>query len=99
MRARPAIALMLLLLPCFLLTAALVLCRARPFDTTAPRALAARLPAPDLALASGARYLRMPSLEERWAGFEDSPGLLDLDPAGGFFDPSAIAEGVPPRAP
>jgi hypothetical protein len=33
----------------------------------------------------------MPSLEEQWAPFEDSPGLLDMDPAGGFFYPGPAA--------
>lgn len=61
--------------------------RVRPQPRPPAAALARRLPAPDLALASGARQLRMPSLEEQWAPFEDSPGLLDADPAGGFFRP------------
>lgn len=89
MRAGTTVAFTMLLLPCLLTLAVAAACRPRPHDTEAPRAVAARLPAPDLALAGGARYLRMPSLEERCAGFEDSPGLLDLDPAGGFFDPRA----------
>lgn len=65
------------------------LARPHPRDLQAVRAVAARLPAPDLALAGGARHLRMPSLEEQWAPFEDSPGLLDVDPAGGFFHPGS----------
>jgi hypothetical protein len=49
--------------------------------------LAARLPAPDLAVANGSRQLRMPSLEEPWAPFHDAPGALDADPAGAYFLP------------
>ena len=84
--SRRVIAFLALLLP--LLVIALVSARARPQPRGDFSALARRLPAPDLALASGARHVRLPSLEEPSAGFEDSPGLLDLDPAGGFFLPS-----------
>lgn len=78
----------LLVLPLFVIGTVSLLARPRPHDLAAARSLARRLPAPDLALASGSRQLRMPSLEEQWAPFEDSPGLLDIDPAGGFFRPS-----------
>lgn len=79
----------MLVLP--LLTTVLVALLARPRDRSVEPAMrvAVRLPAPDLALAGGARHLRMPSLEEPGAPFHDSPGLLDLDPAGGFFLPRA----------
>lgn len=79
-------------MPLFVVLLVAMLARPKPRvpDSASPaRAVAARLPAPDLALAGGARHLRMPSLEEQWAPFEDSPGLLDLDPAGGFFYPGA----------
>lgn len=83
-----AASLTVLLLPLCVILLVAWLVRPRMPSTDAARAVAARLPAPDLALAGGARHLRMPSLEERSAAFHDSPGLLDMDPAGGFFLPS-----------
>lgn len=52
--------------------------------------LAPRLPSSDLALAGGARWLRMPSLEEPAAAFADGPALPDPDPAGGAMAPPGI---------
>jgi hypothetical protein len=49
--------------------------------------LAPRLPAGDLALSGGARWLRFPSLEEPGAAFADGPALPDPDPAGGAMAP------------
>ncbi len=49
--------------------------------------LAPRLPSSDLALSGGARWLRMPSLEEPGAAFADGPALPDPDPAGGAMAP------------
>ena len=86
-----AASLTLLALPAGVVVLTAWLARAHAPDPAPARAVAARLPAPDLALAGGARHLRMPSLEERWAPFEDSPGLLDVDPAGGFFYPGTLA--------
>jgi len=50
-------------------------------------AVARRLPSSDLALSGGARWLRMPSLEEPGAAFADGPALPDPDPAGGVMSP------------
>jgi len=91
MSRRLAASLTALLLPLCVIGLVAWLARPRSFETGAARTLAARLPAPDLALAGGARHLRMPSLEERSAAFHDSPGLLDVDPAGGFFLPDRQA--------
>lgn len=49
--------------------------------------VARRLPSSDLALSGGARWLRMPSLEEPTAAFADGPALPDPDPAGGAMAP------------
>ena len=50
-------------------------------------AVAARLPSSDLALSGGARWLRMPSLEEPGAAFQDGPALPDPDPGDGAMSP------------
>jgi hypothetical protein len=60
---------------------------ARAEDAPAIRILATRLPSSDLALSGGARWLRMPSLEEPNAAFADGPALPDPDPAGGAMAP------------
>lgn len=60
---------------------------ARRAEEPAIAALARRLPASDLALSGGARWLRMPSLEEPNAAFADGPALPDPDPAGGAMAP------------
>jgi hypothetical protein len=41
----------------------------------------------DLALSSGARWLRHPSQTEAGAAFADLPGALDIDPAGAAIGP------------
>jgi len=41
----------------------------------------------DLALSSGARWLRHPSQTEAGAPFADLPGALDIDPAGAAIGP------------
>ncbi len=61
--------------------------RAARRDDAAVRAVVARLPAGDLALAGGARHLRFPSLEEPGAAFADGPASVDVDPAGGAVAP------------
>ena len=53
--------------------------------------VARRLPSSDLALSGGARWLRMPSLEEPGAAFADGPALPDPDPAGGIMAPPRAA--------
>jgi hypothetical protein len=60
---------------------------ARRKDEPSLQAVAARLPSSDLALSGGARWLRMPSLEEPSAAFADGPALPDPDPAGGAMAP------------
>lgn len=50
----------------------------------ARRALAARIGLADLALSSGARWLRHPSQVEPAAPLADAPGALDVDPAGAW---------------
>jgi len=60
---------------------------ARAADLPALRVLVTRLPSSDLALSGGARWLRMPSLEEPNAAFADGPALPDPDPAGGAMAP------------
>ncbi len=59
----------------------------RGHDQAAIDAVARRLPSSDLALSGGARWLRMPSLEEPGAAFADGPALPDPDPAGGVMAP------------
>jgi hypothetical protein len=61
--------------------------RARELDRPSIDALSPRLPASDLALSGGARWLRFPSLEEPGAAFQDGPALPDPDPAGGAMAP------------
>jgi hypothetical protein len=61
--------------------------RTRSADQPAIDALAPYLPASDLALSGGARWLRFPSLEEPGAAFQDGPALPDPDPAGGAMAP------------
>ncbi len=61
--------------------------RARRGDEPAVLAVAARLPSTDLSLSGGARWLRMPSIEEPSAPFDVGPAMLDPDPAGGMMAP------------
>ena len=61
-------------------------------------ALAPRLPSADLALSGGARWLRVPSLEEPGAAFADGPALPDPDPAGGSMAPPRAAWAREPSA-
>jgi hypothetical protein len=61
--------------------------RARANDSRAVSEIAPRLPAGDLALSGGARWLRFPSLEEPNAAFADGPAVPDPDPAGGAMAP------------
>ncbi len=49
--------------------------------------VAARLPAPALALSGGGRWLRAPALEEPGAAFAEGPAMPDADPAGGTMAP------------
>nr|MDQ3037253.1 hypothetical protein [Myxococcota bacterium] len=49
--------------------------------------LAARTGLADLALSSGARWLRHPSQVEPAAAIADVPGALDVDPAGAWIGP------------
>lgn len=60
------------------------------------RAVIARLPSSDLALSGGARWLRMPSLEEPGAAFADGPALRDPDPAGAAIAPPTSLWGWEP---
>lgn len=60
---------------------------ARDRDASSIRTIAQRLPAGDLALSGGARWLRSPSLEEPGAAFADGPASPDPDPAGGAMAP------------
>jgi hypothetical protein len=60
---------------------------AREGETAAIFAVAARLPSLDLSLSGGARWLRMPSIEEPSAPFDLGPAMLDPDPAGGMMAP------------
>lgn len=55
------------------------------------RAVGRALPAPDLAVAPGARHLRHPSHEEPWAAFADGPATRDADPSGGMLAAPAAA--------
>jgi hypothetical protein len=61
--------------------------RARERDDAGVLAVVARLPGADLALSGGARWLRMPSIEEPSAPFDLGPAMLDPDPAGGIMAP------------
>jgi hypothetical protein len=60
---------------------------ARGKELGAVRAVAPLLPSNDLALAGGARWVRVPSMEEPGAAFSDGPALPDPDPAGGVMAP------------
>ena len=51
------------------------------------RAVVALLGFGDLALSSGARWLRHPSQTEPGAPFADLPGAVDIDPAGAALGP------------
>jgi hypothetical protein len=61
--------------------------RIRAGEQPAIDAVAKRLPAPDLALSGGARWLRSPSMEEPGAAFAEGPAMPDADPAGGIMAP------------
>lgn len=62
--------------------------RAADGDGRALRAaLASRIGLADLALSSGARWLRHPSQVEPAAAIADVPGALDVDPAGAWISP------------
>ncbi|AKF04640.1 hypothetical protein [Sandaracinus amylolyticus] len=50
-------------------------------------ALARTIGLPDLALSSGARWLRHPSQVEPAGALSDAPGALDVDPAGAWIAP------------
>jgi hypothetical protein len=89
------VGLCLLLGACLLLAAVSVDARRlraqRRAEQPAIDAVARRLPAPDLALSGGARWLRSPSLEEPGAAFAEGPAMPDEDPAGGVMaPPSAV---------
>jgi hypothetical protein len=85
------IALLLLVSPAFVIALIGVDARSRRTErrANAPAiaAVARRLPAGDLALSGGARWLRSPSLEEPGAAFADGPASPDPDPAGGAMAP------------
>lgn len=49
--------------------------------------LAASIGLTDLALSSGARWLRHPSQAEPAAAISEVPGALDVDPAGAWIGP------------
>jgi hypothetical protein len=72
--------------------------RARQGDDAAVLAVAARLPSTDLSLSGGARWLRMPSIEEPSAPFDLGPAMLDPDPAGGIMAPPREAWALEPGA-
>lgn len=90
MKTKP-IAVLLLASPVLVVAVIDVDARGRRTDReqSAPaiRAVARRLPAGDLALSGGARWLRSPSLEEPGAAFADGPASPDPDPAGGAMAP------------
>ena len=90
MKTKP-IAFALLVSPLVVIAIIDVDARARRSErtSTAPAigAVARRLPAGDLALSGGARWLRSPSLEEPGAAFADGPASPDPDPAGGAMAP------------
>ena len=89
-KTKPIAALMLLS-PALVIAVISVDSRMRRADRTASMpaisAVARRLPASDLALSGGARWLRSPSLEEPGAAFADGPASPDPDPAGGAMAP------------
>lgn len=90
MKTKP-IAFLMLASPVLVIAAISVDARARrasrAVDAPAISAVARRLPAGDLALSGGARWLRSPSLEEPGAAFADGPASPDPDPAGGAMAP------------
>jgi hypothetical protein len=90
MKTKP-VALLLLLSPVIAIGVITVDARMRRAErrANAPAiaAVARRLPAGDLALSGGARWLRSPSLEEPGAAFADGPASPDPDPAGGAMAP------------
>lgn len=71
--------------------------RHRPDDAQ----LVALLGTVDLALSSGARWLRHPSLAEPWAAVTDEPASLDVEPAGALIGPpgDVALEGAGTRRP
>lgn len=85
------IAAFMLASPVLVITSIVVDARMRRADrlASAPAisAVSRRLPAGDLALSGGARWLRFPSLEEPGAAFADGPASPDPDPAGGAMAP------------
>ena len=90
MKTKP-IALLLLISPMFVIALIAVDARMRRAEQASHAAsiaaVAKRLPAGDLALSGGARWLRSPSLEEPGAAFADGPASPDPDPAGGAMAP------------
>ena len=90
MKTKP-IAVLLLVSPMLVIAVIAVDARMRRAEqaSRAPAigAVARRLPAGDLALSGGARWLRSPSLEEPGAAFADGPASPDPDPAGGAMAP------------
>lgn len=60
-------------------------------------ALARAIGLPDLALSSGARWLRYPSQAEPAAALSDAPGALDADPAGAWIAPPRAVVGAGAR--
>ncbi|UJR82759.1 hypothetical protein [Sandaracinus amylolyticus] len=56
--------------------------------------LARTIGLPDLALSSGARWLRHPSQVEPAAALSDAPGALDVDPAGAWIAPPRAVLGA-----
>lgn len=90
MKTKP-IAVLLLISPMLVIALIAVDARMRRAEqsTQAPAiaAVSKRLPAGDLALSGGARWLRSPSLEEPGAAFADGPASPDPDPAGGAMAP------------
>lgn len=63
------------------------------------RAVALRLPSPDVAFAGGARWLRAPTVEEPGAAQADGIAFPDPEPGGGALVPprAAWAEEMEPR--
>jgi hypothetical protein len=61
------------------------------------RALAGALGLADLALSSGARWIRHPSQVEFAAPLADAPGALDVDPAGSLVAPPRAVLGAGAR--
>lgn len=61
--------------------------RARDADERSARAIVGLVGTADLALSSGARWLRHPSQVEPWAAVSDHPATLDTEPAGAVLGP------------